>query len=349
MLGYPPHAPPWRLYESEFLNLPVRWDAGWYLGIASDGYDWERARGNTQQNIAFFPLYPLLMRAGSVVLGGHHLWAGVIISLVTFFVALVYVFRLARRWLTDPQAIAAAAFLAAYPFAVYFSAPYTESIFLLTTAATCFHFERNALSKAAAWGLLAGLTRPNGCLMSVPLALLALRAWREQSMAASLTRLAVAAMPGVGMLLYSAYIYWLTGNPLQWAASNAAWGRVYKDYGTLVSEHARAIEADGFYQYAVSQNVDLLQIAAVVLALIAVIPVFRSFGVAYAALILVTVLPPLAIGGFLSMGRVTSVLFPIFLWLGSVVPPGARIGVIVGMAMLQAICAIGFFTWRPPY
>jgi hypothetical protein len=349
VVGYREHAPPWRFYENDALNLPARWDAGWYLGIAMEGYVWDRAFSDTQQNIAFFPLYPLLMRLMSVVLGGHFLWAGVIISLVAFFLALVYVFRLSRLWLSDTHALAAVTFLAAYPFAVFFSAPYTESIFLLTIAATCYHFEQNTLWKAAIWGLLAGVTRPNGCLLSVPLALIALRRWREQPVMVSLTRLAVAAMPGIGMVLYSAYIYSLTGNPLQWAASNAAWGRVYKDYGTLVREHAEAIGSGGFYLYAVSQNVDLLQMAAVALALVAVVPVFRRFGAVYATLILANVLPPLAVGGFLSMGRVTSVLFPVFIWLGAAVPPAARTGVIVGLAMLQAICAIGFFTWRPPY
>ena len=38
MFGYPPGAPPWRDYDNELMNLPLRWDAGWYLQIAENGY-----------------------------------------------------------------------------------------------------------------------------------------------------------------------------------------------------------------------------------------------------------------------------------------------------------------------
>jgi hypothetical protein len=58
---------------------------------------------------------------------------------------------------------------------------------------------------------------------------------------------------------------------------------------------------------------------------------------------------PLMMGGLLSMGRVTSVLFPTFLWLGVVVPPRHRLGWLVAFAMAQALAAIVFFTWRPLY
>ena len=69
----------------------------------------------------------------------------------------------------------------------------------------------------------------------------------------------------------------------------------------------------------------------------------------YAALIVVNVLPPLIFGGVLSMGRLTSVLFPTFLWLGAVIPANHRSSWLVGFAMLQALFAIAFFTWRPLY
>jgi hypothetical protein len=49
------------------------------------------------------------------------------------------------------------------------------------------------------------------------------------------------------------------------------------------------------------------------------------------------------------MGRVTSVLFPVFLWLGAAVPPRQRVAWLVGFSMMQAVCAVAFFTWRPLY
>ena len=63
LIGYRADVPvPWRLFENEFLNLPARWDTGWYLGVAIEGYTWMPARTEIQQNIAFFPAYPMMMR-----------------------------------------------------------------------------------------------------------------------------------------------------------------------------------------------------------------------------------------------------------------------------------------------
>jgi hypothetical protein len=362
MIGYAPNTPPWRVYANDLLNLPARWDAGWYLGVAIEGYIWKEAEATDQQNIAFFPAYPMLMRYGALFLARQTLWVGVLISLVSFFFALRYLFRLARATLDEDAAIAAVAFLAAYPFAFFFSAPYTEALFLLASLGAFYHFERDELIQAAIWGLVAGLTRPNGCLLSIPLALLALRpllarrnAPGEGGSQASLvvrsvaSRLAIAAMPGIGMLIFSTFIYSLTGNPLQWAAQNAAWGRVYRGLDHIVQDRVRYVNQYGFYDYASSRSLDLLQSVAVLFAIASVWPVYRRFGLHYAVLLVINLVTPLMMGGLLSMGRVTSVLFPTFLWLGAAVPPRQRSGWLLAFAMLQALCAIVFFTWRPLY
>jgi hypothetical protein len=354
---------PWRIYENEFLNLPARWDTGWYMGVAVEGYVWNpRYSATHQQNIAFFPAYPLTVRYLSLLLGRETLWTGVLIAWVAFLGALVYMFRLARERLGDEAAGASVAFIAAYPFALFFGTAYTESLFLLAIVGACYHFERDELWQAGLWGLLAGLSRPNGCLLSIVLALMAIRplwphGWRVWRPALPppigwmglADRIAAAAAPGIGMLIYSTYIYFLTGNPLQWALQNAAWGRVYRGIDFLVTQHATLIGERGIYTYAATRTVDTLQVAAILFVLASVWPVLRRLGVPYAALILINVLPPLMMGGLLSMGRVTSVLFPTFLWLGAAVPAAHRPAWLVVFAMLQAICAAMFFTWRPLY
>ena len=57
-IGYPDEVPNFRVSNSEAMNLPARWDAGWYLNIASGGYRWDPQHQERQQNIAFFPGYP---------------------------------------------------------------------------------------------------------------------------------------------------------------------------------------------------------------------------------------------------------------------------------------------------
>lgn len=346
-------APPWRIYDNELLNLPARWDTGWYVGIAAEGYRWQPEMVDMQQNIAFFPAYPMLMRYGAMFLGRQFMWTGVLIAWVSFFWALVYLYRFTRERFGDDSARGTLALLATYPFALFFSTAYTEALFLLCIVAACYHFERDELWKASVWGLLAGLSRPNGCLLSVVLALLAVRplwpftadklsaAWRSLS-----RRLAAASLPGIGMLIYSTYIYTLTGFPLQWAAQNAAWGRVYQGFDALVADPT-LLNSEMLYAFAAERAVDTLQLAAVVFVFVAVWPVFRRLGLPYAVLLLINVVPPLLMGGLLSMGRVTSVLFPAFVWLGTSVKPEHRAAWMIGFAMVQALCAALFFTWRP--
>ncbi len=127
-----------------------------------------------QQNIAFFPAFPMAMRYLSAVFGRQPLWTGVGISIVAFYFALVYFLRLARSELGDEeQAVTAVTLLAAYPFAVFFSAAYTESLFLLTLLGAVYHFRQNQLWRSAFWGFVCGLTRPPGCFLSIVLGLMA--------------------------------------------------------------------------------------------------------------------------------------------------------------------------------
>jgi hypothetical protein len=295
------------------------------------------------------------------VLGRQPLWTGVAISIVAFYFALVYFLRLARSELgDDDQAVAAMMLIAAYPFAVFFSAAYTEALFLLTLVGAVYHFRHDQLWRSACWGFLCGLTRPPGCFLSVVLGLMALAPMWDRSRwrvivpppigwRAIGARLLAASAPGLGMLAFSAFIYRLTGNPFQWTMQNAAWGRVYRRLDSIVLDRIDFIATNGFYAYASQQATDLFYSLAVILCLAAVWPVYRRFGLPYAVFIILNLLPPMSAGGMLSMGRVTSVLFPVFLWLGAAVPAHQRTAWIVGFAMLQGLVAVMFFTWRPLY
>ncbi len=231
-------------------NLPVRFDAGWYATIAIDGYQWD-GRFNRQANIAFFPALPALMQSLGQIIGSRApgvsrdhrmlraLWAGVFISLASFFVALIYLSKLSRLLAGAQAAAGAPLLLAAYPFAVFFNAPYTEGLFLLGSVATFYHFHRERWIAASMFGLLVGLSRPNGCFISVPLAMLGAQAlytrWKSEPGGvplASLTRpaalrLFVAAMPGIAMLGFTAYLRWLTGVWFVWGRMQEAWGRAW--------------------------------------------------------------------------------------------------------------------------
>lgn len=363
LIGFPPEAEKrWRIYSNDFLDLPARWDTGWYLSIVTEGYRFNPdARADYQQNIAFFPAFPMSVRYLSTVLGRQPLWTGVGISIVAFYFALVYLLRLARSELGDEeQAVTAVMLLAAYPFAVFFSAAYTESLFLLTLLGAVYHFRQNQLWRSACWGFVCGLTRPPGCFLSIVLGLMALGPMWDAARWRVIApppigwptigrRLLAASAPGVGMLTFSAFVYQLTGNPFQWTMQNQAWGRVYRSLDSIVSDRFEFITTNGLYNYASTQTIDFFYSLAVLLALVAVVPVYRRFGLPYAVFIILNVLPPMSAGGMLSMGRVTSILFPVSLWMGAAMPARHRGAWIMLFAVLQGFVAVMFFTWRPLY
>lgn len=361
LIGFPPEASSrWRIYDNDLLDLPARWDAGWYMGIANTGYSYASdSTAQYQQNIAFFPAYPMAMRALSPLFGRHTLWTGVLISIVAFYFALVYLLRLARSELGhEDQAVAVVALTATYPFAVFYSATYTEAFYLLTLVGAVYHFRHNQLWRAAFWGFLCGLTRPPGSFLSLVLGLMAIAPmWSAPRWKPVLpppggwpaigARLLAAAAPGFGMLAFSAFIYQLTGNAFQWTMQNAAWGRVYRSLDSILWDRVTFIASHGLYEYVSVQTIDLFYSLAVLLCLAAVWPIYRRFGLPYAVLIILNLLPPMSAGGMLSMGRVTSVLFPVFLWLGAAVPARHRVAWITAFALFQSFAAVLFFTWRP--
>jgi len=357
--GFRDNTAPFRLYENDILDLPARYDAGWYLDIAVYGYRWDPA-ATGQQSIAFMPALPMMMRWGGRLLGGHPIWAGQILVLAASLWAFVYVFRLARSALGDPDRAAwAVALLASYPFAVFFSAVYTESIFLLCSAGAFFHLGRREYVRTAAFALLCGFARPNGFLLAVPLSLVALwpaavEAWRGErsglvprlarAVGASWPAIAAASAAVAGVLVFSVFIYSLTGRPLAWLEAHAAWGRTF---GTWVSKGPfQELQSGGLYGYARSQPVDALNFAAAVACLAAIWPVTRRYGVPYGAFIAVNLLPPLTAGGLLSIGRVTAAMFPAFIWLAGAVPARHRAAWLTAFALLQGWGAALFFTWR---
>jgi hypothetical protein len=366
MFGYVGGGPPWRDYDNEFFNLPLRWDAGWYLQIAERGYGFiQHASPELQQNIVFFPAYPVITRLVALLLGNQksmYVVAATIVSLGAFLFALVYLYVFARELLDADRAMIALWLLAAYPFALFYGAIYSESLYLLAALGAFHHFRRSELVRAGAWGFLVGLTRPNGAFLSVPLALWAIspmlplklaggnRQHRTDTAARAIVlSLATAAMCGLGTLIYSAFIWRLTGDPFAWVTGHAAWGRRYQGVVHLVIDRYRFIEHEGLYNYVVQLPYDLLNTLATAFVLVSVWPVWRRWGIAFAAFILINVLPPLAMGGLLSAGRVSAVIFPAFIWLAAALPARHRLGWLIGFSVLQALNAALFYTWRPLY
>src|SRR4051812_6048519 len=161
---------PFGAFGDALVAPAARWDAVWYLNIAQDGYG---AHGRP----AFFPLYPILLRAGGWVVGSPVI-AGALISTACLVVALVVVHELARLELGAPAARWTVVALALSPMSFFFSAVYSESLFLALSAGALLAARRGRWWWAGALGACAAATRSAGVVLLVPLALLA---WRPLS------------------------------------------------------------------------------------------------------------------------------------------------------------------------
>lgn len=171
--GWPAHAitPGWH-------NLVTAWerfDGLWYLHIAASGY------ANHDGSAAFFPLYPMAIRAISFVVGGHELGVGLFVSNVCFLASLVVLYALTARELSVEAARRAVLYTAIFPTAFFFVAPYSESLFLLLVLLTFWWARERRWAAAGLAAMLAALTRNLGVLLVVPLAVEAVLQAREDS------------------------------------------------------------------------------------------------------------------------------------------------------------------------
>jgi Gpi18-like mannosyltransferase len=278
---------------------------------------------------------------------------GTLVSHSAFFWSLIYIYRLARVDLgSDEKAAWAVRLLAAYPFSLFHGAMYTESLFLLGCAGAIVELRNDRPLRASAWGLLVGLSRPNGFLLAITLAALVGSSliktrgalWTRYGLKLALATLA----PIAGMLAYSTYLAWLTGNAFQWSAQHVAWGRTFTGLTPFV-EAAGMIAYQGVGRYVATAPYDVLNAVAVVAALLLVIPIWRAIGLPYVLFVCVNLLPPLFRGGLMSMGRLSATLFPLFLCLALKLDSKGALWFTVAFSALQAFLAVLFYTWRPMY
>lgn len=143
----------------------LRWDTPWYVDIAAHGYT---CYGST----AFMPLYPLLIRLVSFPLAGNSVAAALLISSIASLVVFYLLYRLAQE-LTNSTATAKASVvaMALYPVSFFLMAGYTEALFLALAIGSYLAARRGYWLAAGVLAALATLTRLQGILLLVPLAL----------------------------------------------------------------------------------------------------------------------------------------------------------------------------------
>lgn len=327
----------------------ARYDSGWYFGIARHGYEFVEGGRN---NLAFFPVYPLLMRYVGIALGGgrQNLYlAGIMISWVAYVLAMLMLYRLGRTYLPRAAAERAVIFASAFPFAFFYGVVYSEALFLLFTVTAFYGFRTKRWWLGAAAGALAGATRVNG-IMALPA--LALLAWQTagQDPAARRRALAAVAFVPAGLILYSIYVDTLSGSYLEWTYSIQRWN--YTIAGSPIKPVVDLVVALATrpYEYITTDPqapYDVLNGLTGLVFILSLPSVGRLVGAAYVLHMALNLWLPLSSGVFEGVGRYCAVLFPFYFVMGSTRPFILRKGLLVVSAALYMLCLTLFTNLHP--
>lgn len=198
------------------------WDGGWYVRIAEDGYAdhldlSEPATDQSTGSLAFFPVYPMLIRVISGLTGLDPRWAGVVISLTAGAVAAAGIAVLARDWAGDRAGVLAALLWACAPMAVVSTLVYAEALFTALVVWTFVALRREFWLLAGGLGAVAGMTRPTGVALGAAVAAYAAWTWWHSSRAAPGPGSAGApGSSGPGVVALAAGALALAGTPVFW-------------------------------------------------------------------------------------------------------------------------------------
>lgn len=335
-----------------FAETFAAWDSGWYFDIARRGYYYNPG---TQSSIAFFPLYPMLMRGVAWPFGGSDraIWlAGIFVSCVAFATALVVLHRFTERVCGDREtARRTVLYLAIFPFSLFFTRVYAESVFLLASVlAVSSAWDRGWL-RAGVWGALATLARPNGILIGLPLLLMACSPWPPPRALAG--RLAALIPVPLAFAGYCGYVYTLTGDPLAWLSAQAHWNYSlgHPPWRLLLTMIGRLVK-HGWYDYFFVTTMTPFRLFHGMTALVFLVlmpGVFKRFGVAMGAYVLASLLVPLSGSALEGIGRYAAVLFPVFMFAGTFRSERLHEAVLIVCSLFLALFIALFVTLRPIY
>lgn len=300
------------------LNVWGRWDAEHYLGIATKGY--------SGTEMAFFPLYPMLIRIVGA-LTGNHLIAGLIISNVASFFGLLFFYKLVEHQYNRHVAQRATFYVSIFPTAIFFSAVYTESLFFALTVASFYYIRERKWLIAGVMGYFAALTRVEGVLLAVPFFIEWMivlfgngRSLTQIFRDISKWPIDYIVRPIVGIIIipaglatYMAYLWVLRGDPMYFSHVQAHWGRHLAPPWVAFSNTIHELTHATSPQTIADKS---LEVAFTLLMLGVLVAGWKRLRISYLAYMALSIFIPMSTSSLMSMPRFALVLFPMFVMFG---------------------------------
>ncbi|WP_433571970.1 glycosyltransferase family 39 protein [Streptomyces sp. CA-251247] len=154
----------WHIGRSPRAIIARAWDSDWYMLIAEHGYGrtlyWPD--GAVQSDLAFFPLYPALIRAVTTVLPVTSGTAGLLISWSAAGAAAWGIYAVVERLHGRRTATVTVVLWGLLPHSIVLSMAYTEPVLTAFAAWSLYAVLTRRWLWAGTLATLAGLSRPNG-------------------------------------------------------------------------------------------------------------------------------------------------------------------------------------------
>ncbi|MEH0576422.1 MULTISPECIES: hypothetical protein [Streptomyces] len=154
-------------------DVLATWDGWWYLQVAEKGYDPKPLQrldpGGLftvkQDSVAFFPLYPGLIRGVSEITGLGLYGSGILVSVLASFLAAAGIYAVVSTLAGVRAGTIAAGLWAVAPGAGVEWALYSESVFVAIAAWCCYCVMKGRWVAAGLLAFLAGLNRPTSAAL----------------------------------------------------------------------------------------------------------------------------------------------------------------------------------------
>jgi len=362
-LRLPRLAEPFKGTLGHLFNPWAHWDGVWYIKIASNGYT------ASDGSVAFFPLYPLLVRWLGVPFRNNLVISGMLISLVCFFVAVWLLYRLVARDFGHRVAYRTVWFISIFPTAFYWQAVYSESLFLMLSVACIMWAREERWKLAGLAGLLAVLTRSVGFLLLVPMTVCYFeqRDWKLRRIDAQSASLL---MVVEGLMVWMAYLSLGFGRPLLFAQVQDQWHRsllvpttaVWRGLQSATQGLRQVISRQTHHLYWPAPNAasvmplayaNLMNLTALAIAGLAIWYGLRRLPVAYSAFAIAAVGYPLLFPArfqpLLSMPRFVLAAFPLFISIALYTDERPRTRVVISVVFLIGLVLLtgkfAVFSW----
>ena len=247
------------------------WDGIWYQRIALNGYDPRLVPLDGfphatlfENSAAFFPLYPWLMRIVSACTGLGTYGAGMLVAVLSSFVAAAGIFAVAARLGGARAGVIAAALWGLVPGSGVEWAVYSDSLFVALCAWACYCVMTGRWLSAGLLAFTAGLNRPTSAVLIAAVSVSALVALYRRTDGIARPLAAVLITPW-GLLGYVGWVGHRVGDTYggYFRLQRGAWNR-YFDYGAATAHTFAEVLVGHWNHWQVNPVPDLIAIVLLI-------------------------------------------------------------------------------------